>query len=100
MFARIAGVKVESSWTHARRGIVRCTVRLTRALTEREKSRLVRLIEIDSDGDRLFYVCRPEEVEEREERVDAALSAISGEKKRRSTRRKSRSLSPSTPVAG
>ena len=76
MFPRIAGIKVESSWGHGRRGLVRCTVRLTRNLTAREAERLSTMVDVETDGGRLVYVCRPEEVEEREERLDRALARL------------------------
>lgn len=74
LFPQIAGVKVESSW--GQRGLVRCTIRLTRPLTPREAERLAEMADVDRSRSCLSYVCRPEAVEEREELVRGALASI------------------------
>jgi hypothetical protein len=98
MFPRIAGVKVESSL--GGKGVVRCTVRLTRPLTARERRRLTRLLDIRADGDRLVYVCRPEEVEEREEHLNRALAEMRGPEPGSRKRRRGSLTSSPHPAAG
>ena len=74
MFPKIAVMKVESSWGHGRKGVVRCLARLTRPLTAREEERLRRLVPLEEiHGDRVAWFCRPEEVETLREKVALAL---------------------------
>lgn len=74
MFPKIAAMKVESSWGHGRKGVVRCLARLTRALTAGEEERLRQLVPLEEiNGDRVAWFCRPEEVESLEEKVALAL---------------------------
>jgi len=75
MFPKVAAMKVESSWGHGRKAMVRCVARLTRALTDREVERLRDLVPVEEiQGDRVAWFCRPEEVELVEERVALALT--------------------------
>jgi hypothetical protein len=73
---RVAGVKIESPWGKGQQGRVRCTARLTRALTPRESERLRVLADVQVEGDLLRYSCRPEEVEDWEERIAHSLRQI------------------------
>jgi hypothetical protein len=74
MYPKVAGMKVESSWGHGRKAVVRCIAYLTRRLTAREADRLRSLVSLEEvDGDRLTWFCRPEEVEPLQERVNLAL---------------------------
>lgn len=71
---RISGMKIESPWQKGLQGLVQCTFRLTRSLTSAEGERLQVLLGVVARGKLLQYVCRPEEVEDSEERLSLALA--------------------------
>jgi hypothetical protein len=75
MPARVAAVRVQNQW-HARTARLRCVARLTRSLTRDEVTRLARFSEFLAAGDVITYTCRPEEVEETEQRLAAILAQI------------------------
>ena len=92
IFPRITGVKVEQFLARRSEGLVRCTVRLTRQLTFREAEGLRVLLGVDAEGSLVQYVCRPEEVEDREENLLRALSQLMRWRDRGAMRRLRRPL--------
>jgi hypothetical protein len=75
MPARVAAVRVQNQW-HARTPRLWCVARLTRPLTRGEVSRLSRYPEFRAADDVIKYTCRPEEVEETEQRLASILRQI------------------------
>lgn len=95
MFPRLAALKVESSWGHGRKSMVRCIAHLTRALTANETDRLRELVPVEEiQGDRVAWFCRPAEVEQVQERVALALTLLTRSADRRSKMRMARSGDP------
>jgi len=76
-FPRIAGIKVVTPWGMGKRGRMDCVARLTRSLTTAEAERLEGMLDVQVQGDRLRYSCRPEKLEEEEDRIIDALLRIS-----------------------
>jgi len=75
MPARVAAVRVQNQW-HARTTRLWCVARLTRPLTRGEISRLSGYPEFRAADDVITYTCRPEEVEETEQRLASILRLI------------------------
>lgn len=75
MPARVAAVRVQNQW-HAKTVRMRCVARLTRSLTRKETARIARYSEFLPAGDVITYTCRPEEVEETEQRLASILAHI------------------------
>ena len=91
-FPKIGGVVVVIPWSQSN-GQVNCVARLTRNLTTAEAERLEEILDVQVEGDRLRYSCRPEELEREEERIVEALLRISprpAERVRRRRRKNSR----------
>ena len=76
-FPRIGGVVIVTPWRRSN-GQVDCIARLTRSLTTAEAGRLEEMLDVQVEGDRLRYSCRPEELEREEERIVEALLRVSG----------------------
>ena len=72
---RVAAVRIQNQW-HARTPRLRCVARLTRPLTREETARLAPHAEFLAAGDIVTYTCRPEEVEETEQRLGSLLAKI------------------------
>ncbi len=79
---RIAAVRVQNQW-QARTPRLRCVARLTRPLTLEELERMGAFPDFMGAGDLVTYTCRPEEVEESEKRLLAALEIVSAANVRR-----------------
>jgi len=75
---RVASVKIENSWGKGQQGRVRCTARLTRALTPGESEQLRVLTGVQIEGELLRYDCRPEEIEDWKERIAHSLLEVTG----------------------
>ena len=75
MPARVAAVRMQNQW-HARTTRLWCVARLTRRLTGDEIARLSDYPEFRAAGDVITYTCRPEEVEETEQRLASILRQI------------------------
>ena len=82
MVPRVAAVRIESSWES--QDTVRCVARLTRALTAEEAKRVQAIAGFEVETDRVFYDCRPEEIEAREKHLGAALERAARRKSPRS----------------
>jgi len=86
-FPKIGGVVIVTPWSRSN-GQVNCVARLTRSLTTAEAGRLEEIIDVQVEGDRLRYSCRPEELESEEERIVEALLRISRPPAERGRRRR------------
>ena len=75
-FPRLGGVVIVNPWSRSN-GEVDCVARLTRSLTTAEAGRLEEILDVQVEGDRVRYSCRPEELESEEERIVEALLRIS-----------------------
>lgn len=74
LFPKVAGIKMESSWGHGKRGIVRCLARLTRPLTHGQAERLASLLPLnEAIGNRVVGYCSLSEVEEWQESLERSL---------------------------
>ena len=92
-FPRIGGVVVVTPWSRSN-GQVNCVARLTRNLTTAEAERLGEILDVQVEGDRLRYSCRPEELEREEERIVDALRRISRRPAERVRRRRRKGSPP------
>jgi hypothetical protein len=92
-FPKIGGVVVVTPWSRSN-GQVNCVARLTRSLTPAEAERLEELLDVQVEGDRLRYSCRPEELEGEEERIVEALLRISRPPAERVRRRRGKNFRP------
>lgn len=75
MPARIAAIRVQNDWVE-RTPHVRCVARLTRPLTTAEATRLTDHPQFIPVSDVVRFTCRPEDVEDSEQRLSSLLSAI------------------------
>lgn len=74
LFPKVAGIKLESSWGHGKKGIVRCLARLTRPLTNRQAERLANLLPLNETiEDRVVGYCPLSDVEEWRESLERSL---------------------------
>lgn len=74
LFPKVAGIKLESSWGHGKKGIVRCLARLTRPLTNRQAVRLASLLPLnEAIEDRVVGYCPLSDVEEWRESLEHNL---------------------------
>jgi hypothetical protein len=92
-FPKVAGVVIVTPWSRSN-GQVNCVARLTRSLTTAEAERLEEILDIQVEGDRLRYRCRPEELEGEEERIVDALLRISRPPAERARRRRGKTTQP------
>ena len=92
-FTKIGGVVVFTPWSRSN-GQVNCVARLTRSLTTAEAERLEEMLNVQVQGDRLRYSCRPEELEGEEERIVEALRRISRRPAERVRRRRHKNSRP------
>ena len=92
-FPKIGGVVVVTPWSRSN-GQVNCVARLTRNLTTAEAGRLEEILDVQVEGDRLRYSCRPEELEREEERIVDALRRISRRPALRVRRRRRKDSRP------
>ena len=92
-FPKIGGVVVITPWSRSN-GRFNCVARLTRSLTTAEAERLEEILDIQVEGDRLRYSCRPEELEGEEERIVEALLRISRPAVERIRRRRRKNARP------
>lgn len=92
MFPKVAGMKVESSWGHGKRGFVRCIAWLTRSLTAKEAERLRSLTPDLAEGNRVTGYCRPQAVEAWQENLTLALGLATQPAARRVRRRSPRPI--------
>ena len=92
-FPRIGGVVIVTPWSRSN-GHVNCIARLTRSLTAGEAERLEEILDVQVEGDRLRYSCRPEELEREEERIVEALLRISRPAAERLRRRRGKTVWP------
>lgn len=76
-FPKIGGVVIVTPWRRSK-GQVDCVARLTRSLTTAEAGRLEEMLDVQVEGNRLRYSCRPAQLEREEERIVEALLRISG----------------------
>jgi hypothetical protein len=90
---KIGGVVVVTPWSRSNRQ-VNCVARLTRNLTTAEAVRLEEILDVQVEGDRLRYSCRPEELEREEERIVDALRRISRRPAERVRRRRPKGSRP------
>lgn len=75
MPARIAAIRVQNQWS-VRAPYIQCMVRLTRPLTPEETAALNAHSEFVAVEDVISYTCRPEDVEETEQRLSALLRRV------------------------
>jgi len=74
LFPKVSGIKLESSWGHGKKGIVRCLARLTRPLTNGQAERLASLLPLnEAIGDRVVGYSLLSEVEEWRESLERSL---------------------------
>lgn len=104
LFPGITGLKVENAWGRGSRGRVRCTARLSRALTKYESDRLERFLKTAVEGGEIVHECRAEEVEVWHSKLVESLSGRWAPPERRAAmgangrvRRDSRKLAPDSP---
>src|ERR1700693_5085520 len=90
---KIGGVVIVTPWSRSN-GQVDCVARLTRSLTTAEAGRLEEMLDVQAEGDRLRYSCRPEELESEEERIVEALLRVSRPQAERGRLRRGKNAPP------
>ena len=75
MVPLIAAVRFDTQW-QLRSLLVNCVAKLTRPLTLREREEMRRFPEFSVSGDKVTYVCRPEEAEASQKRLAGTLAAV------------------------
>lgn len=89
IFPHVTGIKVESSWGHGTKGIVRCVARLTRPLSAEQSERLGELMPLEaSEKDCIVAYCPASEVEDWREALERSLVLAARASSRRTRKRR------------